>query len=303
LPLIYIGLGVAGAFVWTRIADLAAFPRWHAEMVGGQALAPSQYRPLTPWIAEVLRYVLPTAYVPLPYFIVRAVVTSLTLIYFDRYMRTWFSRGASAAAALCVAAILPFTYFRVIQESDPLNLLVFILAFWAIAARRDLLLIPLVLVGTLNRETTAMIPVVYALARWRQIPMRQLIIRTLLLIACWAAVYGSLRLAYGMREYYTNVFMLGRNLENWLPTAHVVLLFGAIWVLAFFGLRRGPVMLRRTLWLLPPFLALHYMVAIVMEVRLFLPFAPVVIPLTWWVLFPGEVRETGTPECEEIVTV
>jgi hypothetical protein len=263
-------------------------------MIGGQALAPSQYRPLTPWIAEALRHVLPTDYVPLPYFVARALITSLTLIYFDRYMRTWFSRGVSAAGAFCLAAILPFTYFKVIQESDPLNLLVFVLAFWAIAVRRDLLLIPLVLVGTLNRETTAMIPVIYALARWRQIPLRTLIVRTVILIACWAAIYGGLRLAYGMREYYTDVFMLQRNLGNWLPTAHVLLVFGAIWILAVFGRSRGPAMLRRTLWLLPPFLVLHYVVAMVMEVRLFLPFAPVLIPLTWWVLFPGKVRETDT---------
>jgi hypothetical protein len=291
LPFLYIGLGIASALLWTRIADLASFPRWHAEMIGGRALAPSQYRPLTSWIAEVFRLMLRTSYIPLPYFIVRALFTSLALICFDRYMRTWFSAGASAAGALCLAAILPFTYFRVIQESDTLNLLIFVLGFWAIAARRDVLLIPIMLIGTLNRETTAMIPAIYFLARWRYVPTKRLLGWTAFLILCWVAVYGGLRVFYGDRGYYTDVVMLSRNLRNVLPTVNVLLMFGAVWVLAFFALRKAPPMLRRTIWLLPPFITLHYIVAIVTEVRLFLPFAPVLIPLAWWVLFPGEIRE------------
>ena len=257
-------------------------------MIYATAPAPNQYRPLTPWAVELLCRVLPGHSLHTAYILFRGLVTGLTLLVFDRYLRTWFRPGASAAGALCLGAIIPFTYLRVVQESDPVSLLVFVLAFWALARERDAYLFPLVLVGTLNRETTAMIPAVYALARWGAAPLRRIISRTIGLAVSWAAVYGTLLWAYGPRQYYCDVIMVWQNLGSWVPTVCLLLLFGEMWVLPFLGLRRGPTILRRALWLLPPYVVLHCVVARVVEVRLFLPFAPVIIPLSWWMLFPGE---------------
>jgi hypothetical protein len=300
LGLVYIGLGLTSAWVWSLLADVQALPRWHMEMVLGQAPAPNQYRPLTPWLAEGLASVLaggvsqPTLALFYAYLLLRGVVTGIGLLYFDRYLRTWFSGAAAAAGALCLAAVLPFTYQRVVQESDPINLLVFVLAFWAIAKERDLLLIPLVAVGTLNRETTAMIPALYLLARWGQRPAREIAWKTAAIGGAWVLVYGVLRLAYGGREYYCDVMMWSQNWSAWVPTGRVLLVFGALWVLAFLGARAGgPAMLRRALWLVPPYVALHYVVAKADEVRLFLPLAPILIPLSWWVLFPETRIEAG----------
>jgi hypothetical protein len=218
--------------------------------------------------------------------LLRGIVTGVALFVFDRYMRVWFAPAAAAAGALALAAIIPFTYYRVVQESDPINLLVVTLAFWAVARARDLLLIPLVLVGALNRETTAMIPAVYLLGRWREQPVGQVVWRAALLTALWGAVYFGLIGIYGWREYYCERIMWPRNVGSVFPTLQVVLVYGAIWVLAALGARHAPVMLRRALWLVPPYIALHYVVAMVNEVRLFLPLAPILIPLSWWVLFP-----------------
>lgn len=293
LVLVYLGLGLISALVWVRVADVPRLPSWHLEMVTGAAPAPNQYRPLMPWLAEGVLRLFPGVGLTTAYLLLRAVFTGLALCAFDRFMRTWFSPAAAAAGALCLAAVLPFTYFRVVQESDSLNLLVFVLAFWALARERDNLLVPLVALGTLNRETTALIPAIYLLSRWGARPAREVAGRTVAVGAAWIAVYGALRLGYGGRDYYCDVVMLWRNIASWVPTAHVVLLFGAMWVLAIVGARRAPVLLRRSLWLLPPYLILHYVVAMVHEVRLFLPFAPVVIPLSWLVLFPEAKATAG----------
>lgn len=293
LALLYLGLGLVSGLVWARLANLGELPKWHLDMILGRAPAPNQYRPLTPWLAQVVIYALPSHNLFTAYMLVRSVVTGVTLYLFHRYMRVWFSPGAAAAGALCLAAILPFTYLHVVQESDPINLLAFVLAFWALARGRDLLLLPLVLVGTLNRETTAMIPAVYLFARLGRRPIAEVAWKTAALAAAWAAIYLSMVwVLYGRREYYCDVVMWRLNVESWAPTAQVLLLFGVMWVLAFAAARRGPLLLRRTLWLLPPFVILHYVVAMVREVRLFLPFAPVVIPLAWWVLLP-ETRLKG----------
>ncbi len=314
LAAVWLGLGALNAVVWARLADLGHLPKWHLEMIGGSALAPNQYRPLTPWLAEGLRHAIPGGGVQTAYLILRGLVTALALICFDRYLRVWFAPAAAAAGALCLGAILPFTYLHVVQESDPLNLLVFVLAYWALARDRDPLLLPLVLVGTLNRETTAMIPALYLLARSGtrpplhfgrggacppeagelspvpgragEAPPLEAAWRTAALAAGWAAVYGAMLLGYGVRSYYCEPLTLGLNLSSWAPTVYVFLLFGPMWVLAAIAARRGPLLLRRAIWLLPPYVILHYVVALAWEVRLFLPLAPLIIPLAWWVLFP-----------------
>jgi hypothetical protein len=122
-------------------------------------------------------------------------------------------------------------------------------------------------------------------------------LRTALIGSAWLLVYGGLLLIYGRRAYYCDVVMLAQNLSSWIPTAYVLLLFGAMWVLAFLGQRQGPTMLRRALWLLPPYVALHYVVAIAQEVRIHLPLAPIVIPLSWCVLFP-ESRLAPAPDAQ-----
>ncbi len=286
--LLYLGLGFASGLIWARVADVARLPSWHAEMLYGTAPAPNQYRPLTPHLAEFVRFFVPGGSLVGAYFALRSIVTGVTLFFFDRYLRVWYSKPAAAAGALCLAAIIPFTYFRVVQESDPINLLVFVLSFWALAKGRDLWLIPLVLVGTLNREAVAMIPAVYLVVRWGREQTARLIWRTAAIGASWAAVYGGLLLFYGRRAYYCDVVMLWQNFSSLLPTVHVILVFGAIWALAFMAWRQGPEMLRRALWLTPLYVALHYCVAIAQEVRVFLPLAPILIPLAWRALFPEE---------------
>ncbi len=301
LALLYLGLGVASALLWARIMSYERLlpgqpPRlftWHEDMISGSAPAPNQYRILTPWLANLILPFIPNGSLLGAYFLIRALCIGLSLFVFDRYMRTWFSPGAAAAGALCLAAVIPFGYYPMVQESDPLNLVVFVAAFLALARGRDFWLFPLVLVGTLNRETTAMIPAVYLLARWREKPPVTVAVRTALLAACWAAVYGGLLLHYGRRGYYTEPFMLRTNLDSWLPTAFVVLMFGVMWVLPWVALKHEPpTLLRRTAWLAPLFVLLQYLVGVVAEVRLFLPLAPIVIPLSWWVLFP-EARQAA----------
>jgi len=314
LLLFYLGIGAISALVWARLADLSALPSWHADMIGGSAPAPNQYRLLTPWLAHLLMLLIPAggamaeyvhklytvpreaAGIVAAYVALRAITTALILIFFDRYLRTWFAPPAAAAGSLCLAAILPFTYLHVVQESDSINLLVFVLAFWALTKEKDLLLIPLVLLGTLNRETVALIPALYFAARLGRRPLAEVLWKTAAIGAAWAAVYLPLvYLVYGRRDYYCDVLMLSANLSSWVPTAQVLLLFGPMWVLAVMGAKRGPPLLRRALWLLPPYLGLHYVVAFVIEVRLFLPYAPVIIPLTWWLLFPQALLQRPEP--------
>ncbi len=313
LLLLYLGLGVGSALLWHYLMNAGLrylellkqfqvpvnpdsyLDTWHDKMLAGQAAAPNQYRALTPWLVQYLVQPLHlTSTIYGAYAVLRGLLVALTLWCFDRYLRTWFSRPAAAAGALCLAALIPFTYFAVIQESDPLNLLVIVLGFLAIARKRDLWLFPLMLVGTLNRETTLLLPAEYFLARWKEEPSGRVISRTALLTACWAVVFTGLHLAYGHRANYTEQIMWDSNLATAMPTLRAFVFLGVLWVLPWFAPKDTPPLLRRTLWLVPPFVALHYIVAVVQEVRLFLPLLPILLPLSWWVLFP-EARQQAKP--------
>jgi len=303
LALLYLGLGVASALLWVRIMTYEPLlpgqpPRlftWHEEMISGNASAPNQYRILTPWLADLILPLMPNESLIGAYFVIRALCIGLSLFLFDRYMRTWFSLGAAAAGALCLSAVIPFGYYLVVQESDPLNLLVFVAAFLALTRRKDMWLAPLVLVGTLNRETPAMLPAAYLLARWGEEPPRRAVGRTALLAACWVVAYGWLLGHYQLKSSYTDWVMLRANLGTWRPTVFAFLTFGVVWLLPVLALKHDPPkLLRRCVWLVPPFVALHYVIAVVQEVRLFLPLAPIVLPLSWWVLFPEARRVAPT---------
>jgi hypothetical protein len=285
----YVMLGLGSALVWSRIADIRTLPSWHLDMLAGAAPAPNQYRPLTPWLAELLRQALPGHDLIASYVLLRAAITGATLIVFDRYMRVWYEGAAAIAGTLALATLLPLTYLPVVQESDPLNLLAFVYVFLALARRYDAALLPLVLVGTLNRETVALVPALYAIVRWRDVRITRLVMVAGLLGATWVVVYGCLVGWYGLRGYYCDVVMLRHNVSSWMPTMEVLLLYGPLWLLAAVAAPTAPIVLRRSVLLLPPYLALHYLVASVDEPRLFLPFAPVVIPLAWRVLFRASV--------------
>lgn len=307
LVVLYVGLGIISALLWHRIVThslrflpylvpeaqgrLELMANWHSQLVSGQAPAPNQYRILTPWFVEyVVSRLLPGLTIYGAYAVARGLFVGLALICLDRYLRTWFSRGAAAAGALFLAAVIPFTYFFLFQESDPLNLLVIVLAFLLVVRNQDRWLAPLVVLGTLNRETALLVPAVYALGRWGETRPRTVVLHTALLTACWALVFAGLRVGYGPRAGYTEAVMWAGNVASGLPTLFALLCFGVVWVLPWLAPKDAPPFLRRARWLVPPFVLLHYIVAVVAEVRLFLPLAPILIPLSWWVLFP-EARQ------------
>lgn len=293
LLMLYGLLGLAVTYIWLRLPNMDHLPGWHAKMIGGTAAAPNQYRMLTPWIIEALCSAFS---VPLQraYFIERALVTGATLFVFDRYLRTWFSAAASLAGTALLAAAIGFTSLQFgVQEADPINLMVVVLAFLAIARGKDWWLVPLMVLGTLNRETIAMIPAVYLLARWGSLPRKNVVSFTLVLGVLWLVTYGGLRLWFGHRDYYCDVFQLEWNLtatalHPWTPMQSVLMVFGGLWFLPIEGRKFAPPLIRRGLWLVPPFLLLHLVVARVDEARLFLPLATILVPLSLWALLPLE---------------
>jgi hypothetical protein len=169
------------------------------------------------------------------------------------------------------------------QVTDPLNLLIYILALWAIRDGRDRWLYPLVVIGMLNRETAILIPILYACVRAGQAPLRSWLPHALALAFLAASVYAGLRWIFGLKQPYAQggvVGILGFNARHWAGWVQAFAFFNLALLFAWRGLKRRPVFLRRALLIVPLFFAIHLTVAILREVRLFLPLVPILVPLT-----------------------
>ena len=105
--------------------------------------APDQYRVLTYFLAEGLMSLgLP---IHSAHEVWRVIFTTLSLFVLYKFLRGWFPPMGALLGMFMLAAAIPLTYvYYMMQVTDPLNMLVFFLAFWAMRERRDLWLIPLV---------------------------------------------------------------------------------------------------------------------------------------------------------------
>src|SRR5947209_5978461 len=132
--------------------DQAFQLEWHRAIVSGHGPYPEQYRILRFRIADLLMRA--GLSLPWAYGLLRFSFTTASLLIFYRFLRAWFEPLHALLGFFMAAAILPFSYlYYGMQVTDPLNMLVFFLAAWAIRDGRDNWLFPLVAVGMLNRET------------------------------------------------------------------------------------------------------------------------------------------------------
>lgn len=267
--------------------------RIHVSIFSATALYPHQYRPLTPALAELLaRAGLP---LELAYLFWRVCCCGLAVMVLRRFLEHFVDEVASFAGAAMLAGLLGFsTLGQGFQETDPLNLLLFCLAFELLWQRRDGWLFPLVFFGMCNRETVALVVLLAAAVRWderRTLEYWRLVIG---LGATAAMVYLALRLGFGPRAPFTALVSPEVNLPENLSRAgslRALLLFGPLWFAAFWKLREAPPLLTRATVLVPVFLVVHAGWGLLGETRYFLPLAPVILPLGLRHLFGP--REAG----------
>jgi hypothetical protein len=271
----------------------------HVRVIAGTFHSPDQYRILTYALAEgLVRLGLP---VHSAHEVWRVIFTGASLIVFYRYARGWFSPLVALLGMFMLAAAVPLTYvYYMMQVSDPLNMLVFFLAFWAMRDRRDLWLVPLVGIGMLNRESPVLIPLFYAAVSWGR-PWRQwvpLFAATMLLAA---GVYFGLRLVYGPKPPCCSTDPLEHLLINFTDWRAYLDALGvlniALWG-GWLGWQRRPSFLRRTALLVPVFLLPYLMFGTVREARYYLPVLAVLIPMALFYLLEvsgGEVANVTEP--------
>lgn len=250
----------------------------HEQVIHHQAPAPIQYRIMIPYMAEGLRK---TGVSFLESFVlIRFLFTALAGILFHLFLRRWYSPLAAFSAVLYFYACLPLTHLHYyMQPMDMPNLVFFILALMLIRDGREGLLALLSGIAMLNRETFVLVPLLWLLCRWDELPLGKTILFFLGHLAVVLGVYFGLRVYFGNMPYYSEAYFLQFNLKSPMAHLYFLLMFGVIGVLGVRQWKECPKFLRRAALFSPFFVVFHLMLTIFQEPRLMLPLFPILIPL------------------------
>jgi hypothetical protein len=283
---IYLSLSAASSIshdFWRDRVESEKRAGVYASVLEGEAKAPTQYRILIPALAAGLQELgLPFR---LATVLLRFAFTALAAILLHCFLRRWFADEVCLVGTLLFFAYLPLTHIIYqMAWTDPANLCFSLLAFLAIAARRDGSLAVVLAVSMFNRETMLLIPLVWLLLRWDELPP----LRCGALFAGYCAI--SFAIYFGLRDFYGAIPHAGAEFFAALgktPLEHNLSLFrgyayAAVWLAiplwcACSGWSEKPKLMRRGLLFVPLFVVFHLFVAVFLEPRLLLPVFPLVL--------------------------
>lgn len=271
----------------------------HQLILERQGDAPWTYRVLMPALAQVTSRVPqslgvePRDAVEVGYVTWQVVFTAALLLAFHRYVATWLDPPWALATGLLFAALQAPSYAWYWFQPDSLPDLL----LWVLVANLSLgppalpsgerksadgWLFPLVLVGTLNRETAVFAVALHGLLRWGREPWKALLLRCLALGACWLAVFLGVRRWVGEHGWAHGGTPLGYLQANFThPTwlLYAASFFGILWLAPWVRRSGQPVELRRMALLMVPYLVLQLLFGRIREVRLLLPLSLALLPL------------------------
>jgi hypothetical protein len=259
-------------------------------VIAGTSGAPAKYRVLMPFSLDAFtRWSHLDPYTVFLFSELLFIAGSLVVTHL--YLRHWFTEGASVGGTMALAALLPLTFPNTWAHPDSFpDLLLFTAGCLAVAARRDLLLCGILLVGMFNRETMGFLALLWALHRLPEGRSPETLRSGILLFGVVAAVYLGLRWARGFEHY--EMWMLPKNLEYMkiLPAGFdpYTRVAGFFWI-ALLGV---PAWLAFTAWSTPGapaffrsaatiaglFVAVACLFAAVIETRVFVPALPLLLP-------------------------
>lgn len=176
------------------------------------------------------------------------------------------------------------------------NILLYAFGAWALVANRPMWIVPLTILGALNRETIGLLPVMALAAGTFCTPRMRIAPAYLraggIALGLYALVFIGLRLWFGSRGWVLHpdgavqgpslfVYNLAFD-RTWL---HLAGTWGLFPILALAGYRDWPASLRAFFWaLIPAWIAVHFVLSAVAETRMMLvPLVVVFLPaaLCW----------------------
>jgi hypothetical protein len=276
----------------------------HSQIVDRTAPSPYRYRVLVPYVAEGMTRVFGPALgsdraFVLAYGLVEAAsIIALILILYGlcaQFFAPLPSLVGALIANLSLVVALRDHYF---QPWSLVNAVSFALAALLLFRRRTIAFLLLVALSSFNRETSALLPVLYLATAAERKHISRHVLVFVLACAVWSAGYLLVRFVQGGAPH---IYQVSEIFEKNLAAKNLgylalnlILFLGFVWLFAARGLRRSPPFIKRLALFIPLYLPFVFVFGVWKEVRLLMPLYPVLIPaaLSW--LFPRKGAEERT---------
>jgi hypothetical protein len=317
----YLGRAYIEDVQWRRLQSV----------LNGTAGDPWQYRALSSWLVELLRGTLAWVGAPAPWLSAciamrlaqNAAIFGVAYAFYRRL-------GANSHAAMVGLALAAWAMTHALFESDLQfntysDVLIYLLAGWCILAGRYKWIVPLAAIGALNRETSALVPVLLAaeaVMLWRRRKVQTTSWQragglSLAAMAAWVLGQAALRLSMGPQTMLTayvyepgthplvqNVLINLSRRVTWLQLGAT---FSVVPLVALALWRRWPSRLRMFFAVIvPAWLAIHVAGSVLAETRLLLvPMLVVFVPGAIAGLAPrgdapGDVRQPAIKSTRQV---
>lgn len=281
----------------------------HRAVLAGESGDPWQYRVLPNYIIKGMVWVCrkldaPRPHVAVAFFVLRRIVDTTVFAMAFVYYRKLGLSGPSSILGMCLLAWgMSYSHYDSdLQFSTYMDVVFYLIAGTCIVRDRLVWLIPISALAALNRETSALIPVMLLFARPRGSggSRTSLIVVAACLVIYWSTFVG-LRTVYGVKPFVSpyghqpGLDILMYNVGRLLTWQELFAVVGVVPFAALVGYRRWPAVLRAYLWaVFPLWILAHSLYAVMAEARqMLVPQALIFIP---GALFFAEhtARDPGT---------
>jgi hypothetical protein len=295
-------LSVIGTLMHFDLIDKREYPgqrQLHRSIVAHSAPAPYQYRILQPALVDVVlrasraqrhtrtyELLFLGSYAAIRFL---AILTTLAAVFFS--LRLTWTAGIALFATTALAAFIPFTYrYYYYQPTSIVEMAFFGLGLLAVCTRTPSALLPLVAIGTLNRETMCFIPFTYFLY-WLPKLRRKEWVWLGVSVMAWLVVFAGLRLLWPADTNLTSISKsLSKNLTLSRGNLDLITILAPL-ILVLFRARQLPAPYLRLALCSLPWLLLHFFTATWYEIRYYMPVLIWLLPGLVFV-FSQEATET-----------
>lgn len=273
------------------------------DLAYGKAALPFQFRLLVPYIVRLLSLVIRTDLLTIYTGVEFLATIALFLSY--RYFLSLFFRPAIAdILPFVLVYALPFNYAiltTMFYPSDIPAILFFTLALTFMYKQQWREYYLLYFIATLNRETTCFLTFIFLAVFFKRIKFTNYILHLACQFVLWVGIKEALYLAFKSnpgwlyeKHIETNINMFLEILSlNFYPLINLILNFGGLWLIVPFAFKYAPEFLRRSLFVLVPFLIGMFIVGNLYEMRIYGELLPVLVTIA---LFPVVRSISGTEE-------
>ena len=263
---------------------------------GERPETPSQFRLIIPLLYVLFKYI-SFGNVKIAVLLMECTIALFTYFLFWFFLKSYLNFCEKLIALFFLNGLIFVSLTNTLLIGETINLALFTLCVTSIERKRPFLIVlfSTVLLALQRLDLASFASIIYLCGwKWDGHLWMERVMKALILLCTVCALGFTIKLAFGIgdnlalnffhqtHEEKTPLFLHNIKHGSWL----FLIYFNVLWILALTHFRQKPAFLRRGLVLMIPYLLVLLVVGNFLELRLFLPFALFLIPLSILTLRP-----------------